>query len=104
MNNNAMDISNLKSCISHEEATIRSFMRDPEFAAYYLQTVLQDGDADEIAEVQYWYDEAQSRRQAQAYWDNVLDNARDAVKKGQNLSEIYLRLVEAANTVKAAMV
>ena len=98
-----MDITNLKSCITHEEATIRSFMRDPEFAAYYLQAVIADGDTEEISEVQSWYDEAQKRIQAQTYWDGVLDNARDAVKKGQNLSEIYSRLVEAANTVKAAM-
>ena len=47
--------------ITHEEATIRSFMRDPEFADYYLQTVLADDDEKEIQRVQYWYDEAKAR-------------------------------------------
>ena len=61
-----MDITNLKSCISHDEATIRSFMRDPEFAEYYLNAVLEDGDADEIAQVQAWYDEAKARMNAEA--------------------------------------
>ena len=98
-----MDITNLKSCITHEEATIRSFMRDPEFAQALLHYAIADGDTKEIEKIQHRITEAQKRIQAQTYWDGVLDNARDAVKKGQNLSEIYSRLVEAANTVKAAM-
>ena len=98
-----MDITNLKSCITHEEATIRSFMRDPEFAQALLHDAIADGDTKEIEKIQHRITEAQKRIQAQTYWDGVLDNARDAVKKGQNLSEIYSRLVEAANTVKAAM-
>ena len=56
-----MDINNLKSCITHDEATIRSFMRDPEYADYYLQNVIADGDPDEISEVQAWFDEAKAR-------------------------------------------
>ena len=98
-----MDINNLKSCITHEEATIRSFMRDPDFAQALLHDAMADGDSQEIEKIQRRITEAQKRMQAQTYWDNVLDNARDAVKKGQNLSEIYSRLVEAVNTVKAAM-
>ncbi len=47
--------------ITHEEATIQSFMRDPEFADYYLQTVLDEGEESEIQRVQYWYDEARAR-------------------------------------------
>ena len=43
-----MDINNLKSCISHDEATIRSFVRNPKFAEYYLNTVITDGDEAEI--------------------------------------------------------
>ena len=39
-----MDIDNLKSCISHEEATIRSFMRDPEFAKELLIDAIDSGD------------------------------------------------------------
>jgi probable addiction module antidote protein len=33
---------------SHEEATIESFRDDPEFAAEYLNQVLEDGDQDEL--------------------------------------------------------
>ena len=47
--------------ITHEEATINSFMRDPEFADYLLSEVLRDGDKDEIAHFQHLYDEAKAR-------------------------------------------
>ena len=90
--------------VTHDEAMIKNFINEPDYANFYLSEVLKDGDDYEIQRVRYWYDEAQKRIQAQTYWDGVLDNARNAVKKGQNLSEIYSRLVEAANTVKAAMV
>jgi probable addiction module antidote protein len=33
---------------SHERATIESFRRNPEFAAEYLNAVLEDGDQDEL--------------------------------------------------------
>ncbi len=33
---------------SHEAATIESFRKDPAFAAEYLNTVLADGDQDEV--------------------------------------------------------
>ena len=33
---------------SHEQATIESFREDPEFAAEYLNQVLEDGDQDEL--------------------------------------------------------
>ena len=61
-----MDINNLKSCISHDEATIRSFVRNPKFAEYYLNTVITDGDEAEIKEVQSWYEEAKKRSQNEA--------------------------------------
>ena len=32
----------------HEEATVESFQKDPKFAAGYLNTVLEDGDQEEI--------------------------------------------------------
>ncbi len=32
----------------HEEATIESFRNDPEFAAEYLNAVLEDGDQEEL--------------------------------------------------------
>lgn len=33
---------------SHEEATIESFAKDPEYAAAYLTAVLEDGDEAEL--------------------------------------------------------
>jgi len=33
---------------SHEEATVESFAKDPEYAAAYLKAVLEDGDAAEL--------------------------------------------------------
>ena len=33
---------------SHEQVTIESFREDPEFAAEYLNQVLEDGDQDEL--------------------------------------------------------
>ena len=33
---------------SHEEATVESFRKDPEFAAEYLSSVLEDGDQKEL--------------------------------------------------------
>jgi probable addiction module antidote protein len=33
---------------SHEEATIESFRKDPNFAAEYLTAVLEDGDQEEL--------------------------------------------------------
>ena len=32
-----------KPYISHEEATVESFKRHPEFAAEYLNSILEDG-------------------------------------------------------------
>lgn len=37
-----------KPYVSHEEATIESFRRDPAFAAAYLDDVLEDGDVHEL--------------------------------------------------------
>jgi probable addiction module antidote protein len=37
-----------KTYISHEEATIESFKKDPEYAAEYLNAVLEDGDQEEL--------------------------------------------------------
>ena len=90
-----MDINNLKSCISHDEATIRSFMRDPKYADYYLQTVIADGDTQEISEVQAWYDEAKTRTAKLGYWGSVVDNAEKTVEAGEN-SEIIISLVSKA--------
>ncbi|GFM36540.1 addiction module antidote protein [Desulfovibrio psychrotolerans] len=37
-----------KPHVSHEEATVRSFRDDPEFAAEYLNAVLEDGTQEEL--------------------------------------------------------
>lgn len=98
-----MDINNLKSCVSHEEAMIGSFMRDPEFADYYLHDVLADGDEEEIREVQAWRNEALSRVQDMGYWDGVIENAEKAAKSGRNITAIIERMSEALSILKAAV-
>ena len=37
-----------KPYVSHEEATIESFQLDPDYAAEYLNAVLEDGDQEEL--------------------------------------------------------
>lgn len=49
------------SYITNEEATIKNFMRDPEYADFLLKEVKADGDIDEIKYFQELYDEAKSR-------------------------------------------
>ena len=68
-----MDINNLKSCIDHDEATIRSFVRNPEYAEHLLKEVIKDGDEKEIAYFQKLYDEAKARRNkaTKTRWANV---------------------------------
>ena len=44
-----------------DDVMIRQFINDPEFADFHLSEVLKNGDPDEIAEVQYWYNEAKAR-------------------------------------------
>ena len=94
-----MDINNFKSCIDHEEATIRSFIRDPEYASYLLTEVKQDGDKEEVAYFQNLYDEAKRR----AYWDKLAENVKTAIQNGYNLQLILSKLNEATGIVKAAM-
>ena len=98
-----MDITNLKSCVSHEEAMIRSFMRDPEFAEYYLQAVLADGDEEEIREVQAWREEALSPARSMEYWDGLVLNAEKTAKSGQNIVAVIKRVSEALSILKAAV-
>ena len=47
--------------------------------------------------------ESSNRFPTMAYWGGVADNARKAVKSGQNLGLIYSLLSDAVRTVKAAM-
>ena len=56
-----ININNLKSCRSHEEAVIEHFIKDPEYADELLNDVLADGDEYEITRFQYLYDEAKAR-------------------------------------------
>ena len=47
--------------IRHDEAMIRHFIDDPEFAEIYLEEVLRDGGEREIRIVRDWYEEARRR-------------------------------------------
>ena len=54
------------STISHEEAMIRRFMEDPEFAEFYLKEVMADGSLNEIRRTQRRVEEAKARREKHA--------------------------------------
>ena len=47
--------------IDHEEATIQSYMRDPEFAEYMLHSAIAEGDLAEAQKIQRRMLEAWSR-------------------------------------------
>lgn len=98
-----MDINNLKSCISHDEAMIRSFIRDPEFAEYYLHTVILDGDNEEILQAQSWYDEAKSRSVNMHYWDSIISNAEKTAHSGYNIDNVISRVSQALAILQAAL-
>ena len=89
--------------ISHEEAVIQHFIEDKEFADLYLQTVLADGDAEEIREVQGWYDEAKSRTATMGYWGSVVDNAEKTARDGKNLETVIGLVSHALDILKAAV-
>ena len=56
-----VDITNLKSCVSHEEVVIETFMEDPELAEIMLNDAIADGDIDEIRTIWRRMNEAKSR-------------------------------------------
>ena len=85
-----MNINNLRSYITHEK-------RDPEYADYYLQAVLTDGEPDKIAEVQGWYNEAKSR----IYWNSLIDNAEKTAQSGHNLENVISLMNKAISILKA---
>ncbi len=58
---NEMNLKHLADCIDNDEATIQSFMRNPEFAEYLFREVVADGDIDEIREFKGLIDEAKAR-------------------------------------------
>lgn len=47
--------------VTHDEAMIKGFINDPEYADFYLSEVLKDGSDYEIQRTQYWYNEAKAR-------------------------------------------
>lgn len=97
-----MDVNNLKSCISHEEATIRSYMRDPDFAEFMLQDAINDGDISEIRKIQRRMNEAKSRS-AHDYWNNIIGHARETAKNGQNIGHVVSLVSQALDILKSAV-
>ena len=59
-------MAELKGCVTHEEASIQSFMRNPDFAELVLREALADGDVREIRRVKGWVEEAKARARAAA--------------------------------------
>ena len=94
-----MDINNLKSCISHEEATIRSYMRDPEFAEFMLQDAINEGDISEIRLIQKRINEAKSR----SYWNALIQNAEHTAKNGKNINDVIQTVKEALDILNSAV-
>ncbi len=89
--------------IPHEEAVIRHFIEDPEFADLYLNTVLADGDDYEIQRVQSWYDEAKARTQKLGYWGSIVNNAEKTAREGKNLEAIIALMTRALGILKDAV-
>ena len=58
--------------VTHDEAMINRFTKDPEYADELLNDVLMDGSDYEINRVQFWYDEAKKRRnKTKPHWAKV---------------------------------
>lgn len=93
----------ITDAISHEEAVIQHFMEDPEFADLYLSTVQADGDEEEIAGVQAWYDEAKARTREISYWQSVVENAEQAAKEGKNLDVVIAFISRALGILQSAV-
>ena len=89
--------------ITHDEAVIQHFIEDPEFADLYLDTVIADGDTEEISCVKAWYDEATHRRQDATYWDALISHAEDTAQLGYNLEQTLALLNKAIAIIKNAV-
>ena len=89
--------------ITNDEAVIQHFIEDPEFADLYLDTVMGDGDAEEISCVKAWYDEATRRRQSATYWDALITHAEDTAQSGYNLEQTLVLLNRAIAIIKNAI-
>ena len=64
-----------------------------------MQTVLPDGDKNEIQETQHWYDEAKSRQ----YWSEIVSKAEQTAKSGHNLEATIGLVDKALEILKAAV-
>ena len=85
--------------IDHEEATIQSYMRDPEFAEYMLQEAINEGDINEARKIQRRINEAKSRN----YWAAIITNAEEAAHNSSNLEAIISLVSKALGILKAAV-
>jgi DNA-binding phage protein len=63
-----MNFKELKSCIDHEEATIQSYMRDPDFAKSLLIDAVDNGDFEYAQKILHRIAEARNRTMK---WDIV---------------------------------
>ena len=85
--------------IEHEEATIQSYMRDPEFAEYTLREAIDEGDINEARKIQRRINEAKSR----TYWAALLSNAEDTAHNSRNLEPIIALVSKALNILQTAV-
>ena len=97
-----MDINNLKNCITHEEATIRSYMREPEFADFMLEEAIAEGDTIEIEKIQRRIKEAKRRTKQITYWTSIIDNAEQTAQSGYYLDSAIALMSKALSILKAA--
>ena len=98
-----MDINNLKNCVTHEEATIKSYMREPEFADFMLKEAIAEGDTREIEKIQRRIKEAKRRTQQLEYWETVIVNAENTAKTGYDIDTIIAIVSKALGILKAAV-
>ena len=85
--------------ISHDEAMIKHFAENPEYADELLNSVLTDGSEYEIQRVREWYNEAKSR----SYWNALIQNAEHTAKNGKNIQDVIQMVKEALNILNAAV-
>ncbi len=89
--------------ITQDEAMVRDFMEDPEYAEELLAMVTSDGDEYEIGRIKGWQKEAKSRVKAERYWDDIIENAEKTAKSGQNIATVIERVSEALSILKSAV-
>ena len=89
--------------ITHDEAMVRDFMEDPEYAEELLAMVTSDGDEYEIGRVKGWQKEAKSRVKAERYWDDIIENAEKTAKSGWQVDRAISLLDKARAILKAAV-